>query len=135
MNQPAVRAFHFRYTIKTIDGGMTQTDRVSDQPFWQPVGSCVSLPSLTLMSPSVCEGDVGAFRAKYLKPANAPGTQTTAVASRATNTKKASSQGGAQMPTPSAMDTASVVRCKIGTAGVLQTSAQNCMKAEGQIIP
>lgn len=122
---PAQRLFRFRYTIKTANGDVRQTERVSDQPFRQPIGVCVALPALTVAPSGACETDVAAFRARYLAAAAPTPEPRSAVASPAARSART-------VPEPIAAT--ATIRCKIGSASVIATSAKNCTNAQGEIL-
>ncbi|CAO3378450.1 hypothetical protein [Azospirillum argentinense] len=68
MDRQAQRSFRFRYSVKDGAGNINQFDRVSPEPFHQPVGACVEVASLTIMPSSHCAMDLSSFREQYLRP-------------------------------------------------------------------
>ncbi|WP_162801276.1 hypothetical protein [Azospirillum brasilense] len=68
MDREAQRSFRFRYSVKDGAGNINQFDRVSSEPFHQPVGACVEVASLTIVASSYCAMDLSSFREQYLRP-------------------------------------------------------------------
>jgi hypothetical protein len=68
LDRPPEARFHFMYTIKDMVGNVIQQEQVSSQPFHQPTGICLSLPSLSPVSKGFCDDAIDTFRKNYLLP-------------------------------------------------------------------
>lgn len=128
MDAPAIRQFRFRYTVRSPDGSIAQFDRVEAQPFRQPAGVCVNLPSLATTTASVCDADVGAFRTLKLTaaPVTAPPRPRGSVPENSSALPR-----GAAMGKTTSIDQ---VRCRLGVSGVVVVSKSDCETAEGEIV-
>ncbi|MHA7066830.1 hypothetical protein [Azospirillum argentinense] len=137
MDQPAQRRFRIRYVVRDLAGNVSQIEQISDQPFRQPVGVCVTLPALTMTTQSTCDTEVVVFRARYLAtPAPATGSGNEIVTRKASSVTSAPGSSQVKHKEAETIQNSkdAEVRCRIGTAGVVSTSAQNCIDAEGEII-
>ncbi len=125
MDAPAQARVHFRYTIRTVQGNTTQIDQIGPQMFHLPVGSCVSIATLTLTNQLACDADLGSFRARYLTSANrnaGKGREPDGDMTRGIKDRYKRVSDGA------------VIRCKIGSMAVVRLSAQQCRDSEGRIL-
>ena len=124
LNTPAVNQFHFRYTIRDGAGGVAQFDQLTREPFHQPIGMCVLLPSVSVVSSAFCDVDVATFRRTYLSVQAPPSAAWLIPAG-----VQAAPKVGEFAP-PGSDD---LVKCKIGMSGVISVSRQRCNEAQGEI--
>ena len=124
LNTPAVNQYHFRYTIRDGAGGVAQFDQLAREPFHQPIGMCVLLPSVSAVSSAFCDADVATFRRTYLTVQATPGAAWLVPAGVQTAPKVG------QLAPPGSDD---LVRCKIGMSGVISVSRLRCNEAQGEI--
>jgi hypothetical protein len=66
LDKPPEAKFHFMYTFKDMAGNIIQREQLTDQPFHQPIGMCVSLPTISPVSVNLCENNLEAFKKSYI---------------------------------------------------------------------
>ncbi|WP_137106039.1 hypothetical protein [Azospirillum argentinense] len=128
MDAPPVRQFRFRYTVRDLSGSVRQIDRVEGQPFRQPTGICIAIPSLALEAQSICDVDIVSFRARYLPPANGKSSNGAVAIPDAKSEKRKTNK--IALPSPQS----SIVRCKVGPSGIVLVSIEECINAEGKVL-
>ncbi|WP_146205884.1 hypothetical protein [Azospirillum sp. TSH58] len=128
MDAPPVKQFRFRYTVRDLSGSVKQIDRVEGQSFRQPMGVCISIPSLSLETQSICDVDIGSFRARYLLKENDKGTRAADLVPKTKNRKSQISHDDSLLPQ------GGVVRCKVGPSAIVAVSLEECLNAEGKVL-
>jgi hypothetical protein len=121
LDKPAVRQFHFRYSVKLESGEIRTLDTVQQSAFRHPVGLCVSVPELTQLPQGLCTNTVADVRRLY-------------VASAPTQIPASTAPEGAPPGVTSTTPAPGAVMCKLGNLAPVPTSETKCKAIGGETL-
>lgn len=116
--------YHYRYAVRLGNGSIAYHDQISQDPFRHPVGVCVSIPAITLLS----EQHLCTQSAESLRQAHIP----TGSALQAVATSLPSKPAADDLPAQVQPEV--LVNCKANNLAVVRTTAFKCNAIQGVII-
>lgn len=117
--------YQFRYAIRLGNGSITYHDQTSQDPFRHPVGVCIFLPSMTLLTEQhICTQTTESLRQAYISVGRKP---LGVVAPAHTDSPSAE-----RLATQENQET--LINCKANNLAVVRTTTLKCNAIQGVII-
>lgn len=122
--------YHFRYTVRLSNGNLAFHDVFSNEPFRHPIGVCVYVPSITIVSEQhLCTQTADTLRQTYIASASARRSTRDLTPSKVSTI---STSGTQSLPPPTLKNR--LVNCRLNTLPPITTTAEKCALIDGVII-